>query len=220
MTDFKDERASEARLAVWQMSVLDEDELDLFDWCVVQTDGLIATMISDAHSETKKALDAGDECAGDSWIPVDYFANRTRWGQIVYLASLVESFLTRACERLENAAGGQNILFKLDELSGEKLRKRRKFLQRYGNIDISDKIWAPIDKMVRIRNIVVHENGRLASNQSGNPDWPPGVQARDGELVLESSFVGSCRLAVRNLIDHVESERRKSPIEALNPTSP
>ncbi len=203
------EWAKAAREAICRESVLDRDELSLFEWHVGETQRLIDEMTADEKEQTQKELDAEDECAGSGWIAVDYFVKRIRYGQVIYLVSLIETFFTRACERLIVAVGENNILFGLDELSGGKLPKRRKFLKRYGRITVPDNQWEPIERMVFIRNICVHENGCVNSRETERSDWPPGVTADQGDLVLGASYISDCLTAVRALTEHVEKELRQ-----------
>lgn len=198
-----------ALIAACSEPILASDELKLFDWHVRETEAIINQMEAEEKKVIRNQLEGGDDCAGSSWIAVEYFIKRIRYGQVIYLVSLVETFLTNACERLRIAVGKQNIPFGLNELSGEKLQKRRKFLERYGRISVSDELWTPIEAMVSIRNICVHENGCAKANEKRASALPSGVKVDQGELVLDASYIRVCLSAVGILAENVESELRQ-----------
>lgn len=227
---YEHEWARRAREEVCRLPILDYDELELFKWYVEHNEVLVKKLQDDARVESARVINsnlsieasiarmadptkrstAADawaqrcEDAGESWIPVDYFVKRIRYGQVIQLVSLVELFLTRACERLTIVKGEQS----LNELSGEKLARRKKFLERYGQISVSESLWKQIEEMVYIRNICVHEDGCVTAKGNTPIVWPSGVTDDQGELVLEPAYLSACQDAVRALFEDVQRQLR------------
>lgn len=204
--NYEDAWAREARAEILKTPVLDDEELGLFRWHVGMTESLIAKLTKSATKTTARQLALRDDCAGDGWIPVDYFVKRIRYGQIIYLVSLVETFLTKAYERLEVVVGKQTSPIRLDKFSRQNLDKRREFLERYGNFSFPAEHWQEIEKMIRIRNILVHQNGAVKQKDDKLLQEVPGAHVIDRELVLDASYISACSSTIGNFFRCIEAE--------------
>src|SRR5665647_2544818 len=77
---------------------LDTYELELFDWYIKETETLLDEMLSSERAFIQEQVQAGAEDLNDSGIvAVDYYLKRVRYSHIIYMASLLESFLDRSC---------------------------------------------------------------------------------------------------------------------------
>lgn len=85
---------------------------ELFEWYTKETTKLINEMMSTEHAYIQQQIDADVEDINDSGVlPVDYYLKRVRYADVIYMASLLERYLDKACDRLINAIGKHNVLF-------------------------------------------------------------------------------------------------------------
>lgn len=193
--------------AVAREPIVDRQELELFSHYFNSTNSLIETWESEVRAGTQREIEEGEDFPGEGSLVVDYFVRRLRYGQVVHLHSLVEHFLTAACERLSCVAE-HRVIFSLSELSGEKLLKRRKFLERYGNFKISDESWLVVKELVLVRNIIVHSFGRLTDDKLATSNARQGLSVEYGELIVEASFIEACIPRLGELFKQIDSEIR------------
>ena len=157
---------------------LEEYEFQLFKWHVKETDTLIDKMIKDETSYIKNQTDTGDTEQDDSgMVAAEYYMCRVRYSHVIHLASLFESMLKGECDRLAQAIGENNLLFKLSELKGEPWLVKRRFIERYGQFEVPDEIWQPAEDLLKVRNVVIHANGAIDSRQ---PDQKRAIEKQPG----------------------------------------
>ncbi|MES1202934.1 MAG: hypothetical protein ABUS57_15970 [Pseudomonadota bacterium] len=215
------------RLLLSQMkgeAVLDREELALFDWYARESSKLIEKMLEEERAYIQEQVDSGVDRsdANDSGLfAVEYYTKRARYADIIYMASLLETYLARACDQLTVALGNNNIIFRPDELSGDKWSKRRKFLERYGAFTFPEDVWSMLETLVRVRNILVHENGSSAS--ISNSDRKE-IQCRRGiaigthELEIEDKYVEDCLSAFRDLDIYIRQQITRAIDRSLCPS--
>lgn len=195
---------------------LDRNELSLFEWFEREHEALIGKMLQAEKGEVQRQIDAQIEDVNDSGIvAVEYFVKRSRYSHVIFLASLLETYLDEACRDLANAIGDQNVPFRLEELSGEKWSKRRKFLERYGHFQIPQKIWSPVSVISLIRNILVHENGnctQVGEKVRQECSGIPGINLDGFEVTIDPSFISFSLSSLRDLVEFLDA-RLKGAIE-------
>jgi hypothetical protein len=192
---------------------LDTDELTLFAWYAKETENIAQQMLANEVAIVKKQYESGAENVNDSGVlPVQYFIRRSRYSHVIYLASLGEAYMTNATKRL-TAALGDNVIFTLNELSGDKWPKQRKYLQRYGDFEIPDDIWGRYKSIYDLRNDLVHENGgmdlldeREREKRNNRYKGIPGLNLEGSEIVIEPSFLDYSFESLRAFIDFVDEK--------------
>lgn len=189
-------------------SVLGPDELSLFEWYLRENAKVTDKMLAEEREFIQQQIDAETDDVNDSgMLAVEYYIKRVRYADIIYMASLLESYLSKACEKLIAASGAHNIIFQPDELAGDKWTKRKKFLERYGRFDIPTEHWSSLQTLIRVRNILVHENGSsdaISQDDRNRIKWSPGISASHDELVIEVEYIGHCFSAFRSLVGFVD----------------
>ena len=200
---------------------LDHDEFPLFKWFAKETDALIDSMLAVETAGIKEQVDAGIEDFNDSgFVAVEYFARRTRYSHVIFLTSVFESYLDRACTTLRHVVGKHNMPFTLEELSGDKWTKRRRFLERYGHFQINDSEWETAEILSTVRNILVHDNGSTSSISEkimARLRSLDGLRLDSHEIVVESVYVRGAASGLRKLIDSIQSEIKKVASLAQRP---
>ena len=202
-------------------SGLEYEEFSLFEWYAKETDSLIASMRQAEAAELRRQQAAGVEVLNDSgMVAVDYFERRTRYSHVIFLASVFEGYLTRACGNLARVLNPAEMPFALEELVGEKWIKRRRFLERYGRFTLTSDEWAVADELARVRNVLVHENGSVASlsdKQRAELESRPGLKLEAYELVIESQYVQTLSKGLQHLIATIQARIQRRARELQGP---
>ncbi len=102
----------------------------------------------------------------------------------------------------DNGPADKNISFSLDELSGNKWVKRRKYLERYGKFDHPNSLWKPVNKLITLRNSIVHDNGdvdALIKNDRDSLTECPGLNLNRFEISIDRLYVDSAVAALEKL---------------------
>jgi|GEM_PF-1656463 len=204
-------------------SSFDTFELGLFEWYVKETDEVIDKMLAAERDYLEEQTSAELEDPNDSGIvAAAYYLKRVRYSHVVYLVSLMETFLGRECGRLSLAIGEQNIRFTLTELSGDQWTKKRKFLERYGDFSLSEEAWQDIQDLITLRNNIVHDNGavsELSKKGRARLERYTGINLTNPDVAVESSYVAEAFASVRRLCDEVDREVHSAIQRAIRPTA-
>lgn len=189
-------------------SSLDIYELELFEWYSKETQKVLDEMLSTEQEYIREQVDAGQEDVNDSGIvAVEYYLKRVHYSHVIYMASLLEIFLERECDRLTAAIGTRNMPFKLTELKGDQWSTKRKFLERYGQFAVPDEIWHEVRNLTSLRNNLVHDNGavsELAPSEKTALSKRPGIAFNDSEIVIEAEYVAHAFAAIKRFCQHIE----------------
>ncbi len=154
---------------------------------------------------------------------MDYYARRIRYSHVIYLTSLLETSLDRACSKLTTAVGEENIPFRLRDLAGDQWSKKRKFLERYGRFQLPSDLWSKLKTLIEVRNYLVHENGSTAevpAEQRRKLQRYPGLDVEGHEFKIEDAYVRDAFDTVRSFVSVVEKQvgevikRAKHPLRA------
>ena len=194
-------------------NTLDVFEIELFEWYVRETEKVLDEMSRAESSYIQEQVDAGDPEPNDSGlVAVDYHARRIRYSHIIYLTSLLETSLERACSTLSTAVGKENIPFRLRDLSGDQWSKRRNFLERYGRFELPADLWSKIQVLLQVRNYLVHENGSTANLDEGlraQLGTCDGLGIDGYEFRIDDTYVKAAFVVVRSFVSAVEERVRK-----------
>lgn len=202
-------------------ATLDVYELDLFDWYVRETEELFENMLSAEHAYILGQMDTGIEGINDSgMVAVEYYLKRVRYSHIIYLASLLETFLKRACQALTTVVGTQNLPFAIAELKGDQWTVKRRFLERYGRFTIPNDRWSDIQALISLRNNLVHDNGatnELKPNERNMLTKHLGIKLDGYEVVIEVEYIRSAVEAIKSIVQFVETRISEIVDRAIRP---
>ncbi len=191
-------------------SVLGANELSLFEWYLRENAKITDKMLAEEREVIQQQIEAGIDVVNDGgMLAFEYYIKRVRYADIIYMASLLESYLSQACEKLIAASGAHNIIFQPDELAGDKWTKRKRFLERYGRFEFPTEAWSSLQTLIRVRNILVHENGSsdtISQDDRNRIERSPGISASHGELVIEVDYIDHCFSAFRSLVGFVDEQ--------------
>jgi len=193
---------------------LDLYEIELFVWYAKETEAVLQKMLSSELAYIREQSAQGNSEINDSGIvAVDYFARRIRYSHVIYLVSMLESCLERACSTLMTMTSQETKPFGPTELKGDHWTRRRRFLERYGSLKIPNDLWTAPEMLISVRNCLVHENGstaNLSDDKRKRIGEFPGLDISGPELKIEQSYVQHALQALRALVKHIEDGIRKA----------
>ncbi len=189
--------------------VLDTFEAELFEWHSREHSKLIDEMVATERAFVEEQASAGSVEVNDSGIvAVEYYIKRARYSDVIYLASLLEGLLKRACATLRGLVDGQVPLFQPEELKGDKWSRHQKFLDRYGRLSFPEPPWADLRTMVLVRNNLVHANGdtsALSEEEKSRIRKQPGITVDSPEVVIEARYVEHALAAFKSIAQFVSA---------------
>lgn len=209
-SNYEHEWKKEAIRGLRGQNGLDSFELSLFEWYAGKNEHVIEQMLLKERDFIKQQTGAGRNCIDDSAIlAVEYYIKRGRYASVIYMTSLLETYLSQACGSLTSILGEENIHFKPDELAGDKWTKRKTFLERYGGFAFPENAWPDLKMLIRIRNILVHDNGSpdcISDADKSHISKCAGITITQHELVIEKEYIDDCLSAFRLLVDCISSK--------------
>lgn len=195
-------------LAQMDSDTLDLYEVELFDWYVKETETVLNQMLSSERAYIQEQISIGSLEINDTGIlAAEYYTKRIRYSHIIYLASLLESCLERACSKLIIAVGHETVRFSPTELKGDQWSRRCKFLERYGDFEIPKALWAEPLMLISVRNYLVHENGSTANipNDERNAiKKRSGLGIEGSEFHIDEAYLHLASQAVRSFVQFVD----------------
>lgn len=212
-----------AFVAQLEPSTIDVFELELFDWYLKETEMVVSGMLAAEREDVPQQTARGVEDVNDSGIvAAEYYTKRIRYSHVIYLTSLLESCLERACSVLRTVIGEENVLFELGDLSGDQWSRKRKFLERYGRFELPRDGWSEIEVLTLVRNCLVHDNGNptgLSQKARKAVGQRPGIDIDGYEVRIEEAFVRHSHEAVRLFVYSVEERLKEAVQRAQRPRS-
>lgn len=204
-------------------STIDVFELELFDWYMEESEMVVSGMLAAEREDVRQQTVRGVEDVDDSeLVAAEYFTKRIRYSHVIYLTSLLETCLERACSVLRTVIGEDNVLFELGDLSGDQWSKKRKFLERYGRFDLPRGAWSEIEVLTSVRNCLVHDNGNpsgLSPKARKAVSQRPGIDIEGYEVRIEEAFVRHSHEAVTHFVHSVEERLKEVVQRAQRPKS-
>jgi hypothetical protein len=193
---------------------LDIYEIELFEWYVKETEAVLEKMLSIERAYIQDQTEKDVPEINDSGIlAVEYYARRMRYSHVIYLVSLLESCLARACSTLITVTGPETKPFGPTELKGDQWKRRRDFMQRYGNVTIPSELWSVPQMLIFVRNCLVHENGSTANipdDRKGEIRKLQGLDVDGPDFKIEQVYVQQALNGLRVLVRHVEDGIREA----------
>lgn len=200
---------------------LDTLEIELFAWYLRETDSLTSRMESEELEYVRQKSDSGDPEPNDSGLVVAaYYSRRVRYSHVIYLASLLETVMKRECRRLIVALGEQNVPFLPSDLKGDPWSAKRKVLEKYGHFEIPLDLWKPVQQLLDVRNVLVHDNGSTDSmhqDQRGAFAKIAGVRVVSEEFEISAEYVHIAFGAVKAITDFLDKKVRAVIGQAIRP---
>jgi len=194
------------------LSSFDVFELELFDWYVRETEAVLQAMLAAEKQAVKEQYDAGgssDEVNDSGIVAAEYYQKRVRFSHVIYLTSLLETFLEGECARLKAALGENNIPFGLKDLKGDQWSKRRKFLERYGSFQISKQLLPEVADLIALRNNIVHTNGtvsELLPDVLKRLSQRPGIGLASLSVQVEAEYIAKALSAVKAYCNDISAK--------------
>jgi hypothetical protein len=213
---FMRELKAEARRTVAMLAQDDlRLELELFEAYLKENARLIKKMYDEMDPEDDRAE--------------RYVERRAMYSHVIYLASLLETYLKRACARVERtrpqeeADEARNGRFRLRDIAGDKWDQPKRFLEVYLRFPFPAS-WSALRSLADVRNFLVHDNGSLESlerdaRKAKRASFQNlGLDIDGLELVITEGFITSTLSAFRNVVEQIENrlkaelERAESPL--------
>lgn len=195
-------------------STLDIFEIELFAWYLRESELLIARMESEDLEYIHQQLNLGDSDSNDSgFVAVAYLTRRVRHSHVIYLTSLLEAVMKRACRRLTDALGNKNVPFLPKELKGDPWSTKKKALEKYAGLTISSEQWRPLQKLINIRNLLVHDNGTVDSipmNRRNVLMATPGIRIVSDELEISEEYIARAHSNVMAFAEFLDQNISKA----------
>ena len=194
-------KAEARRQALAEIRRRDQEELELFEFYVKETAKIIDAMDSEKDPDDDRAE--------------RYFRRRMMYSHVIYMASLLETYLKRACARVEasrplaESKSAKNGCFKLQDIRGDKWDQPKKFLEVYCRFDFPG-CWATLRLLADVRNVLVHDNGSLESEEPAKRQQKQvafengGVKTDGFELIIEPELIANWLDAFHELIGVIE----------------
>lgn len=191
-------------------SSFDYSELELFEWYIRETETIFESMLETENEALESGLltDPDGEINDSGFLAVEYFIRRARYSHVIYLTSLLESFLERECKRLRLALPDASVPFELNEIKGDKWSARRKYVERYSKITIPADSWTGCATLIRLRNLLVHENGTVGIKVDENLRGllaTPGISVAGGQVAVQQEFVSDAFVQIRKFTSLIAS---------------
>jgi hypothetical protein len=195
-------------------------ELSLCEWYLRENSEIVEKMLADELAYVKEQLSWGNECPNDSGIvAVEYYTKRIRYADIIYMCSLAETFLNRACEKLDFILDDGSPPFQLKRTDNKWL-KCREYLQNRAGISLHEEAWTLLQHLRVVRNLIAHENGtadELEQKEEAAISCLPGIRVRAHELVIEKECLEVSLASFKTLVESTNAQLARLADSRLMP---
>lgn len=184
-------------------------ELELFAFYVKDSEKDLERMLLEEHNCVDEQVVAGNQEPNDSGIvAVEYFFKRVRYSHIIYLVSLLDTYLQDACRRVALSVGKEKDKKFRNTQRGAKWPDKKEFLATYGRVAIDEDIWKPIHTLIVLRNCFVHNNGSIPKEDKNTMielSDKPGITVVGGEVAVEAIYIHKAFQALESLMSAIEA---------------
>jgi hypothetical protein len=184
-------------------------ELSLFEFYMNENAATIDRMLSAERAYVDEQQRQGVELVNDSGIvAAEYFTKRIRYADVIYLCSLVETFLENACKKLEFILDSPDVRFRTDR-GGAKWERCKDFLERYGGFAVSNLSEGVLRSARAARNCIAHDNGDTAGLSETERTFlstEPGLKIDGYEVIVEQEFIRNAFAAFKYVVASINSE--------------
>jgi uncharacterized protein YutE (UPF0331/DUF86 family) len=204
--------------------LVDFYELELFPYYLRESEEQLTSILATEQAYIDEQLKAGaeEELNDSGMVAADYFTKRVRRSHIIYLASLLQTSMVKACQSLARLKQIDKWEAKAAEHKGDQWGKKRKFLDEHGGIQIPEATWKVLAALVVLRNNLVHSNGELDVLSDKHRELLstlPGVKFGEYELQVESVVVEHCFGATRRAVNIMEESLLQLYLQQRGPTT-
>jgi hypothetical protein len=190
--------------------IVDHFEMELFSFYARDSEQLLEKMEAEARQYIQEQIDQGiDEINDTGLVAVDYFVKRMRRSHVIYLASLLETCLGRACDALGDILGLADWTVIAKPFGADWWTRKRRFLEIQASFQIPNATWNTIWALITLRNNLVHANGEpetLSADDRARILSLPGVRIENYEVFVEPACIDACFHAVSQLVWQVQTE--------------
>lgn len=204
-------------------STVKAPEFELLEWFFREAEVRHSEMRTAEEQYIADQQAAGDSDINDSGVlAVKYYLRRVRYSQVIQLVSLLEECLESACEKVSWIRRGRAAIpFDVSELKGDQWSVKRKFLERYLGFEVPEPLGEPVKTLLRVRNIIVHNNGKVGALKHKEPQQIKGVENieidNDGRILLEPEFLWDSLEHVKAYVAHIDAALANAAEQALAP---
>jgi hypothetical protein len=187
-------------------------ELSLFEFYLNENETTIQRMLSAELAYVEEQVSHGVKVVNDSGIvAAKYFTRRIRYADVIYLYSLIETFLENACKKLDFILNGPDGCFNAGR-GGGKWQRCNKFLLDHGGFGVIGLFEGVLQSARTVRNCIAHDNGHTGDLTEAEKTallTEAGLTLNDGDIVVDHKFVQNAFDAFKVMVVAVNSELSK-----------
>lgn len=219
-SDYEDQLRTEllaGRSDPWDISS-PQDELKKFRFFASGIEDLITNAEQSEVEFLRQSVEhLSEEAQGEFWLnhyPIHWneiFRETIRGSVIVSLATFLETFLDRLCYRVALVMKSE---LRANDLRGSTLERAQRFLIAVGHFDNpAAPMWDEIGLFFKIRNVIVHSAGFIASApyQKQIENFcrkRPDIQIVNKAIEIKPKFVEHIIDQLSEFVEHLEEEFR------------
>ena len=178
-------------------------ELSLFEFYSKENEATIEQMLTAERQYVQEQVQREVELVNDSGIvAAEYFTKRIRYSDVIYLCSLVETFLVNACKKIVRVLDKPGLEFEPGRGVG-KWRRCEDFLAGQGCVEPGIVSSGALRAMWIVRNVIVHDNGEISGLRPDEIEIlqpVAGLDLRKSEVEIEREFIDRSFAVFKDLV--------------------
>jgi len=203
-------------------SLLNSDELALLECYIEKNEQWVDHAKAEEQAHIQSQYCSPDGVNEYGMIAIRHFERRLRYSHVIYLTSVLDSLLEKACEHLVKIRGNQNLPFKAEDLKGERHEAQMRFLTACGCIDLPGDLVKFIEKLYALRRVIVVANGNPARLEKlMGSKWSPipidGIHIHGEDIEIGGKYIQAAIAAIREAAEHIEKGMRSLVDVSLRP---
>jgi len=179
----------------------DLDRRVLFDGFSKETAELLKSMLVVEFAVIQEQMNGGWEGEDIARESVEAFARQMTYSHVIHLASVFETYLSRACATLRQARG--EAAWGLEKLQGKTIRKR--FLERCGRFRVDGAQWDTAILLSALREVLVEGVSAAPPQLMARLSALDGIRIEKHKVVVEPIYVRSVSESLKQLIESIYS---------------